>query len=132
MKTFFLIFFIVIGALDFAYGLIYKDQLSIVAGGAIVAITIYIWKKKNSGFRVKSWWAGLKRRATECANGKFYAVCVCWLFFIHALSSTAGTPPGSVPEHGPRFPVMDLNLPVSGLDILQTTVALLEPINGSI
>ena len=47
MKTFFLIFFIVIGALDFAYGLIYKDQLSIVAGGAIVAITIYIWKKKK-------------------------------------------------------------------------------------
>ena len=47
MKIFFLIFFIVIGVLDFAYGLIYKDQWSIVAGGAIVAITIYIWKKKN-------------------------------------------------------------------------------------
>jgi hypothetical protein len=47
MKTFFLIFFILIGALDFAYGLIYKDQLSIVAGGAIVAITVYIWKKKK-------------------------------------------------------------------------------------
>jgi hypothetical protein len=47
MKIFFLIFFILIGALDFAYGLIYKDQLSIVAGGAIVAITVYIWKKKK-------------------------------------------------------------------------------------
>jgi hypothetical protein len=48
MKTFFLIFFILIGALDFAYGLISKDQLSIIAGGAIVAITVYIWKKKKN------------------------------------------------------------------------------------
>ena len=47
MKTFFLIFFILIGALDFAYGLIYKDQWSIVAGGAIVAISVYIWRKKK-------------------------------------------------------------------------------------
>jgi len=46
MKPFFLIFFIVLGALDFLYGVRYKDQLSIVAGGAIVAITVYIWKKK--------------------------------------------------------------------------------------
>jgi len=49
MKTFFLIFFIIIGALDFLYGLLYKDQLSIIAGGAIVAITVYIWKKKSQG-----------------------------------------------------------------------------------
>ena len=48
MKSFFLIFFILIGALDFAYGLISKDQLSIIAGGAIVAITVYIWKKKKN------------------------------------------------------------------------------------
>jgi hypothetical protein len=47
MNPFFLIFFIVLGALDFAYGLLYKDQFSILAGGAIVAITVYIWKKKN-------------------------------------------------------------------------------------
>jgi len=49
MKPFFIffIFFILLGALDFLYGLLYKDQLSIVAGGAIVAITIYIWKKKK-------------------------------------------------------------------------------------
>jgi hypothetical protein len=47
MKRFFLIFFVVIGALDFLYGLVYKDQLSIIAGGAIVAITVYIWKKKK-------------------------------------------------------------------------------------
>jgi hypothetical protein len=47
MKTYFLILFIVLGALDFAYGLIYRDQLSLVAGGAIVAISVYIWKKKT-------------------------------------------------------------------------------------
>ena len=47
MKIFFLIFFIVLGALDFLYGLLYKDQLSIMAGGAIVVITIFIWKKKK-------------------------------------------------------------------------------------
>jgi len=47
MKLFFLIFFIVLGALDFLYGLLYKDQLSIMAGGAIVVITVYIWKKKK-------------------------------------------------------------------------------------
>ena len=46
MKPFFLIFFIIIGALDFLYGLLFKDQVSIIAGGAIVAITVYIWKKK--------------------------------------------------------------------------------------
>jgi hypothetical protein len=47
MKIFFLIFFIVLGALDFLYGLLYKDQLSIMAGGAIVVITVFIWKKKK-------------------------------------------------------------------------------------
>ena len=47
MKLFFLIFFIVLGTLDFLYGLLYKDQLSIMAGGAIVVITVYIWKKKT-------------------------------------------------------------------------------------
>ena len=46
MKPLFLIFFLIIGALDFLYGLMYKDQVSIIAGGAIVAITVYIWKKK--------------------------------------------------------------------------------------
>ena len=47
MKFFFLIFFIVLGALDFLYGLLYKDQLSIMAGGAIVVITVFIWRKKK-------------------------------------------------------------------------------------
>jgi len=47
MKLFFLIFFIVLGALDLLYGVLYKDQVSVMAGGAIVAITVYIWKKKK-------------------------------------------------------------------------------------
>jgi hypothetical protein len=47
MKPFFLIFFIVLGTLDLLYGVLYKDQVSIIAGGAIVAITVYIWKKKK-------------------------------------------------------------------------------------
>jgi len=47
MKPFFLIFFIVLGALNFLYGVLYEDQLSVIAGGAIVAITVYIWKKKK-------------------------------------------------------------------------------------
>jgi hypothetical protein len=47
MKTFFLIFFIALGALDFVYGLLYKDQLSIMAGGAIVVITVFIWRRKK-------------------------------------------------------------------------------------
>jgi hypothetical protein len=47
MKLFFLIFFILLGALDLLYGVLYKDQLSVMAGGAIVAITVYIWKKKR-------------------------------------------------------------------------------------
>ncbi len=47
MKPFFLIFFIVLGALDFLYGVFYKDQLSVIAGGVIVAITVYMWKKKK-------------------------------------------------------------------------------------
>jgi hypothetical protein len=47
MKPLFLIFFIVLGALDFLYGLLYKDQLSIMAGGAIVVITVFIWRKKK-------------------------------------------------------------------------------------
>jgi len=49
MKKFFLPFFIVLGALDFVYGVVTGDRISIIAGGAIVAIIIYIWKKKGRG-----------------------------------------------------------------------------------
>ena len=40
-------FFIVLGALDFVYGVAFGDRISVIAGGAIVAITIYIWKTKG-------------------------------------------------------------------------------------
>jgi hypothetical protein len=47
MKRTVLIFFIVLGALDFTYGVVTGDRISIIAGGAIVVITVYIWKKKK-------------------------------------------------------------------------------------
>jgi len=49
MKKFILPFFIVLGALDFLYGVVFGDRVSMIAGGAIVAITIYIWKTKGGG-----------------------------------------------------------------------------------
>ena len=49
MKKFILPFFIVLGALDFLYGVVFVDRVSMIAGGAIVAITIYIWKTKGRG-----------------------------------------------------------------------------------
>ena len=47
LKKFFIPFFIVLGAFDFLYGVIYGDRISMIAGGAIVAITLYILKTKN-------------------------------------------------------------------------------------
>jgi len=49
MKKFILPFFIVLGALDFVYGVVTNDRISMIAGGAIVAITIYIWKTRGRG-----------------------------------------------------------------------------------
>ena len=40
-------FFIVLGALDFLYGVIFGDRISMIAGGAIVVITLYVLKTKN-------------------------------------------------------------------------------------
>ena len=47
MKRFVLPFFILLGALDFLYGVIFRDRISMIAGGAIVVIAIYIWKTKG-------------------------------------------------------------------------------------
>ncbi len=47
MKKFVIPFFIVLGALDFLYGVIYGDRISVIAGGAIVAITLYMLKNKK-------------------------------------------------------------------------------------
>ncbi|CAB1060443.1 hypothetical protein D1BOALGB6SA_5209 [Olavius sp. associated proteobacterium Delta 1] len=49
MKKFILPFFVVLGALDFLYGVAFGDRISMVAGGAIVAITIYVWKTRGKG-----------------------------------------------------------------------------------
>jgi hypothetical protein len=49
MKKFILPFFAVLGALDFLYGVAFGDRTSMIAGGAIVAITVYIWKTKGRG-----------------------------------------------------------------------------------
>jgi hypothetical protein len=49
MRKFFLPFFMVLGALDLFYGVAFGDRISMIAGGAIVAITIYIWKTKGKG-----------------------------------------------------------------------------------
>jgi hypothetical protein len=47
MKQFVIPFFIVLGALDFLYGVIFGDKISMLAGAAIVAITFYILKTKK-------------------------------------------------------------------------------------
>ncbi len=44
MKKFAIVFFMVLGGLDFVYGVIVGDRISILAGGAIVAIGAYILK----------------------------------------------------------------------------------------
>jgi len=49
MKKLVLPFFIVLGALDLMYGVVFGDRISVIAGGAILAITIYIWKTKGRG-----------------------------------------------------------------------------------
>ena len=47
MKKFILPFFVVLGALDFLYGVAFGDRISMIAGAAIVAITLYILKTKK-------------------------------------------------------------------------------------
>ena len=47
MKKAFIPFFIVLGALDFLYGVIFGDRISMIVGAAIVAITLYVLKTKN-------------------------------------------------------------------------------------
>jgi hypothetical protein len=42
MKKFWIVFFIVVGALDLLYGVTFKDQISVIAGGTIVAIGVFI------------------------------------------------------------------------------------------
>jgi inner membrane protein involved in colicin E2 resistance len=47
MKKFILILFIVLGIIDFLYGIFYSDRISIFAGAGIVLITLYIARDMN-------------------------------------------------------------------------------------
>ena len=47
MKKFAILFFMLLGGIDFVYGVIVGDKISIIAGAAIVAISVYILKTKK-------------------------------------------------------------------------------------
>ncbi len=49
MNKYVFIFFIVFGLIDFLYGIFFHDQLSIVIGPVIIAITIYIARSNKKG-----------------------------------------------------------------------------------
>jgi hypothetical protein len=42
VNKFFLLLFGVLGVADFFYGIIYRDSVSIVAGGLIAGIAVYV------------------------------------------------------------------------------------------
>lgn len=48
MKKYFLIFFMILGAGDFLYGILSGDRISVLVGSIIVILTIYIALRKNS------------------------------------------------------------------------------------
>lgn len=47
MKKYFLIFFMILGAGDFLYGILSGDQISVLVGSVIVIISIYIARRKK-------------------------------------------------------------------------------------
>jgi inner membrane protein involved in colicin E2 resistance len=49
MKKYILILFIVLGIIDFLYGIFSGDRISIIAGAGIVLITLYIARDMNKG-----------------------------------------------------------------------------------
>ena len=53
MSKYFLIFFMILGAADFAYGLWSKDRISILIGGIMVFIAFSIMKKGKQGKKDK-------------------------------------------------------------------------------
>ena len=54
MKKYFLIFFMIVGAGDFLYGVFSGDQLSILMGAVIMILTIYIARRKKTENDTKS------------------------------------------------------------------------------
>jgi len=53
MSKYFLIFFMILGAADFAYGLWSKDRISILIGGIMIFIAFSIMKKGKQGKKDK-------------------------------------------------------------------------------
>jgi hypothetical protein len=49
MKKFIIILFVVLGIIDFLYGIFYGDRISIIAGAGIVLIILYIARDMNKG-----------------------------------------------------------------------------------
>ena len=45
MSRFLLAVFAVVGVLDLVYGIVRSDTVSVIAGPAMVAIALYIWRK---------------------------------------------------------------------------------------
>jgi len=54
MKKFSIILFIVLGIIDFLYGIFYGDRISMIAGPGIVLIALYIARDMNKGSKGKS------------------------------------------------------------------------------
>ena len=48
MKKYFLIFFMILGAGDFLYGILSGDQISVLVGSLIMILTIYVARRKNA------------------------------------------------------------------------------------
>jgi len=47
MKKYFLIFFMILGAGDFLYGILSGDQISVLVGDLIMILTLYIARRKK-------------------------------------------------------------------------------------
>jgi len=47
MNKYFLIFFMILGAGDFLYGILSGDQISVLVGSLIMILTIYIARRKK-------------------------------------------------------------------------------------
>lgn len=47
MNRFFVIFFMIVGMGDFLYGIFSGDRISILVGGVIIALTIYVARRRK-------------------------------------------------------------------------------------
>ena len=47
MNKYFLVFFMILGAGDFLYGILSGDQISVLVGALIMILTLYIARRKK-------------------------------------------------------------------------------------